>query len=255
MEETTFNLGPYLLGGFIGIIVGWVIGFFDSNLRTSKKIKQAEESAKIAIKEAEDKIAQAQARLASAPAQTAADDPGLLRIKNENGMLTLDLDGARVNPSALYPEQRKRLIEMLNLMRPWLEGRPAAPAPAIAPVPASPAPPPVMPPPAPATIPPASAPAPTSAPAPSAPASKKEEPAEAAPTTMVGQINMLLQARIANTKFASQGVSMIESVSGGVNVYVGLNRYEGIDEIPDEEVKALIRAAIAEWEKKYTPGL
>jgi len=248
MEETTFNLGPYLLGGFIGIIVGWVIGFFDSNLRTSKKIKQAEESAKIAIKEAEDKIAQAQARLASAPAQTAADDPGLLRIKNENGMLTLDLDGARVNPSALYPEQRKRLIEMLNVMRPWLEHKPVTAPPA--PIRATPAAdtrqgapvniaPPVAQKPAQTVI----------------PATKMDDKPAAAPTSMVGQINAILQLRIASTKLADQGVTMIESPTGGVYVYVGLNKFEGIDAVPDDDVKAAIRAAIAEWEKKYTPGL
>jgi hypothetical protein len=53
------------------------------------------------------------------------DDPGLLRIKNENGTFALDLDGTRVDPATLLPEQRRRLIEILNIMRPWLEGRSA----------------------------------------------------------------------------------------------------------------------------------
>src|SRR5215208_2747914 len=64
------------------------------------------------------------------PARTTVDDPGLLRIKNENGLLTLDLDGARANTSSLSPEQRRRLFEMLSLMRPWLEGR-SAPVPSM----------------------------------------------------------------------------------------------------------------------------
>jgi hypothetical protein len=34
-----------------------------------------------------------------------------------------------------------------------------------------------------------------------------------------------------------------------------LTRYTSVDEVPDAEVKAAIRAAIAEWENKYTPGL
>ena len=72
---------------------------------------------------------------------------------------------------------------------------------------------------------------------------------------MVGQINAILQTRITNTKLADMGVTMIESPGGGVFVYVGLNKFEGIDSVPDEEVKTVIRAAIAEWERKYTPGL
>src|SRR5215510_7106774 len=59
------------------------------------------------------------------------EDPGIMRIKNENGYLTLDLDGARVDTSALSPDHRKRLIELLTLIRPWLEGKPAA-APSMA---------------------------------------------------------------------------------------------------------------------------
>jgi hypothetical protein len=55
-----------------------------------------------------------------------------MRIKNENGFLALDLDGTRADTSALTVDQRKRLIEMLNVIRPWLEGKPA-PAPASPP--------------------------------------------------------------------------------------------------------------------------
>jgi len=252
MEQTTFNVGPYLLGGFIGIIIGWVIGFFDSNLRSSKKIKQAEESAQVALQEARDKTTQAEARMASVAATPVTiDDPGLLRIKSENGALTLDIDGTRVNPIALYPEQRKRLIEMLNVMRPWLEHKPVSmPAP-VTPPQATPSSISYAPPPAQA-VPPKPAPVQASSPA---PAPKKDDTPTAAPSSMVGQINAILQARISNTKLADVGVTMIESPGGGVYVYVGLNKFEGIDAVPDEDVKAAIRSAIAEWERKYTPGL
>jgi hypothetical protein len=92
-------------------------------------------------------------------------------------------------------------------------------------------------------------------PAASVTSKKNDDKPEAAPTSMVGQINAILQLRIANTNLATQGVTVMESPSGGVNVYVGINKYEGIEDVPSEEVKAAIRAAIAEWEKKYTPGL
>lgn len=258
MEGFTFTpeLG-LIVGGVIGMIIGWAIGFFDSNRNSSKKIKQAEELSQIAMQEAKDKIAQAEAQLAAVVNATSVtvDDPGLLRIKNENGALTLDLDGTRVNPIALYPEQRKRLIEMLNVMRPWLENKPVS-----APASVTPPPPPSQAMPSPVNVasasskpvPPRPAPVQLSTPV---SATKKEDAPVAAPTTMVGQINAILQSRIANTKLADLGVTMIESPSGGVYVYVGLNKFEGIDAVPDEDVKAAIRASIAEWEKKYTPGL
>jgi hypothetical protein len=34
-----------------------------------------------------------------------------------------------------------------------------------------------------------------------------------------------------------------------------LQKFDAIDDVPDETVKAAIRAAIAEWEKKYTPKI
>lgn len=250
MEEG-WNLTPILIP-LAALLAGWAIGFFDSNLRASKKIKQAEDSAKAAIEAAENKVAEAQAKLASIPEQpVTVDDPGLMRVKNENGLLTLDLDGTRVNPSALTIEQRKRLIEILNAMRPWLEGKPASPPARMT------TPPPSQPTPAPTPIasPPPPVHPPISTSKPPTPAVKKADEPEAAPTSIVGQINVILQARIANTPLASRGVALIESASGGVNVYIGMDKYEGVDAVPDEQVKAAIRAAIAEWERKYTPGL
>lgn len=246
MEEG-WNLSPILIP-LLALLAGWAIGFFDSNLRTSKKIKQAEDSARTAIQAAEKRFADERAKLVS-ETPSVHDDPGLMRVKNENGTLTLDLDGARVNTSAITAGQRKRLIEVLGAMRPWLEGKPAStppPPPAPAPVAATPAsspPPPVAPPPA------------VTASKAAKPAKKKADEPEPAPTSIVGQINLILQARIANTPLESPGVALIESPTGGVLVYIGLDKYEGVEDVPDEEVKVAIRAAIAEWERKYTPGL
>jgi len=214
-----------------GLVFVYLFGIFEGRSQGRKR-RMAEEE---------------QERKQLPPQTIEVDDPGLLRIKSADGSLALDLDGQRVNTDSLTPAQRKRLIEMLNAMRPWLEGKPS-------PAPATPPPSPPMPAPLPQTPPP---PQPVSAP--SSPKQKQEtknaDESEAPPTSIVGQINLILQTQIKNTPLEAKGVSLMESASGGVNVYVGIKRYEAIDDVPDEEIKAAIRAAIAEWENRYTPGL
>jgi hypothetical protein len=88
------------------------------------------------------------------------------------------------------------------------------------------------------------------------PAVKKTEPEKDIKSlSIVNQIDTVLQARIADTSLAKRGIRLQESIQGGVEVYVGLNKFLAVDDVPDEEIKATIRAAIAEWEKKYTPGM
>jgi hypothetical protein len=182
------------------------------------------------------------------PAIVTVDDPGLMRIKSENGFLTLDLDGTRVNTSALSGDQRKRLIEMLTLIRPWLEGKPAA-APAAPPPQAMPAAPqkPMQPIAQPAAAKPIAA-ANTAIIA-------KEDRTSAPATSIVGQIDSVLQEQLAGTALEERGIFLSQSPDGGVMVYVGLTKYMAIDDVPDADIKAAIRAAITAWENKYTPGL
>jgi hypothetical protein len=192
------------------------------------------------------------------PVTIKVDDPGLLRIKNEGGYIALDLDGTRVDTTALTTDQRKRLIEMLTLMRPWLESKPVAvPAKSTAATPSQPAPLAASAqsvPAAPSTaIPP---PAPTPQPAAARPATIAKEDRPSAPAgSIVTQIDSILQARIAGTPIEDRGVFLTQSPEGGVMVYVGLTKYSGINDVPDPEIRAAIRSAISEWENKYTPGL
>ena len=48
---------------------------------------------------------------------------------------------------------------------------------------------------------------------------------------------------------------LLEDPRGGVTVVVGEERYASIGEVTDPQIQAALRAAIARWEKKYTPGL
>jgi hypothetical protein len=78
---------------------------------------------------------------------------------------------------------------------------------------------------------------------------------QAAPTTMVGQIDAILQTHLASLPLENRVIRLIESPEGDVAVMVGLTRYNGVSEVPDPQVQEMIRAAIAEWENRYTPGI
>lgn len=230
---------PALWGlGLVVLLIGFFIGYVDSNIRSVKKIEAAETKANVARADAEQKLAAAEALKASAPA--AVDDPGLLRLKNKNGAPSLEMDGVILNAKNISPEQKKRLIELVTVMRPWVEGgqisaaipQPAA-APPTPPMPVSPK---------------------EAAPRPGQPLKKPEPDKQILSLSIVQQIDTVLQERLLNTPLEKSGIRLQESPQGGVEVYVGLQKFETIDEVPDETIKKIIRAAIAEWEEKYTPG-
>ena len=249
-----------ILAWIAAIIFVYIFGLYEGRGQGYKKRKAEEEQEK-------------KDRPASTPVtQTVTvDDAGLLRIKNENGSIALDLDGTRVNPISLSADQRKRLIDMLSIMRPWLEGRSAPASESVPRTPATPSAPsestsiaerletfagaptqsepaPVQPPSTPSQPSP-----PLTTPRPSTIA--KEDRPSAPANSIVSQIDSVLQARLDGTSLGARGIFLTESPEGGVIVYVGLTRYNGVDDVPDPEIKAAIRAAISEWEDRYTPGL
>ena len=216
---------------FIAVIVGWFIGFLDSNLRTAKKIEAAESSAELKMQEAERKIARA-----AQNSSTQQDEPGLLRLRKNEGRFMLELDGTLIT-GEISSDQRKRLIELITVFRLWLEGpvaTPSAPDPVQEVVPR---------------------PVPPSPPKPLAPIKKPEAEKVIASTSIVQQIDTILQTNMTDTPLAKRGIRLQESIQGGVEVYVGLQKFLAVEDVPDEAIKAAIRAAIAEWEKKFTPGL
>ena len=170
-----------------------------------------------------------------------------------DGGLHLQIDGQQMNTSALDAGQRKRLVAILTQMRPWLEAPKSTQTPAQArPVPSPQGTPPVRTKPA-ST--PSLSPKPTPVPKPAAPLQAEDDEPAPRPESIVAQIDSVLQTRLADTPLADKGIRLQESLEGGVLVWVGINKYESIDDVPDEQIKATIRAAIAEWEDKYTPGL
>ncbi|MBC7879255.1 MAG: hypothetical protein H7Y59_18960 [Anaerolineales bacterium] len=235
------------IGLIVGMLVGWGIGFFDSNSRTAKKIDIAEAKAVTAMMEADRKIAAAQAKLptdetSTTTIATAADNPGLLRLKNDNnGRFVVEMDGGPI-PDVLSPDKKKRLIELITVFRPWLEG--GQPLQAAAPSNTS-----SQTPPTPASV------QQTASPLPPISSAKPVDEKAIRSLSIVAQIDTVLQRRLIDTSLATRGIRLTESTIGSVEVYVGLNKYPSIDDVPDLEIKDAIRAAIAEWEQKYIPGM
>jgi hypothetical protein len=237
-----------LLGiGLAAMFFGYFFGLFEGRGQGAKKRKAEEEAENGAKIKFEPPLAP------PSPPVSPVEDRLLAISLYEKKQPQLELDGRRVNAYQLAPEQRKRLVELMLILRPWVESNsgqkqsvPVQPAPRPVTAPLSPAPLPLAPPP------------------PAAAAAKQTAPTAVTPntvtvpepalTSMVAQIDAILQARLVGTPLEEKGIRLVESIQGGALVFVGNKSYEGVGEVPDPEVQAAIRAATAEWEKRYTPG-
>jgi hypothetical protein len=63
------------------------------------------------------------------------------------------------------------------------------------------------------------------------------------------QIDEILQEMIANTPFEKRGITVNDAPDQGVMVTLDGKKYLGVKDVPDEEVRSLIRTAAAEWER------
>lgn len=213
------------------LFFGYGFGWFE----WGRKLKKLEEEQKSTDSNAPDRLMERVVELAPVSAPPAkAVEPYLLSLREVDDRLSIELEGRLLNVDTISAEQRKRLIEVVTRLRPWMEGRTAAPT--VAPIPEAP-----------------TAPAPQAAPTRPVPAPKKKEEV-IAPLSMVAQIDEILQKNIVGTPLEKSGLKLQETPGGGVTVVVGLKRYAGLGEVTDPEVQAMLRAAIAEWEKKFTPG-
>lgn len=252
IEYTTITWPVFQLVIVIVVVffLGAFLGFYTSGSEAKSKLKDAQlklESAEHARSESERALNAARAAQQAAPPIVSLPGKNLLRLWLDEGERPrLDLDGQAVDTSPISEASRKRLIMLINILRPWIEARPAAAPPPLPPAPVAVASSPVV------TAP---KPVPASAPAPATPLPAKKEEKPPAPLTMVGQIDEILQMRLVGGPLADRGIQLLESPEGTVIVVVGNQKFNGVGEVTDPQIQAEIRAAIAAWEKKYTPGL
>lgn len=71
------------------------------------------------------------------------------------------------------------------------------------------------------------------------------------PTAFIGEIDEILQRMVRELPAPPlQSVRVSSSESGALQILVGREIYSGADQIPDGQVRQLIQAAVAEWERR-----
>ncbi len=246
----------------VAAAVGYAVGLLDRRVTAGVKKKKQEKEEILADEKAAAKLAAEQAKAEQAKAEQAkAEQAKQEKIPENNEQTALrvlfdpsmkcfvEVDGQRVPSDGLTPEQRQRLVQVIVQIRPWIDGKasaPAAPSPAPSP----------LPPPAPIR---------TATPQPAASISqtapridpirgfrsllenevKKKEPVHL--LSIVAMIDEILQRKLESSPLASKKIKLEEGTMGEVLVHVGANRYSGIDSVPDPEIQALIKDAIAEF--------
>ncbi len=70
--------------------------------------------------------------------------------------------------------------------------------------------------------------------------------------SIAAQIDEILQQKLSGLPDEKRAIRLMELPGKGMVVMVGLDHYDGVEAVPDPEVRALIRECVAEWEQR--PG-
>lgn len=251
LEGLNFSMTtmPTILLWVIGLVVfglGAMLGYINMNIDARRKIEAAENKAEIIQADAEKKLAEAQLIKSQTPGFATQN---LLRMHEDGNRIVIEMDGKSLS-GALSASEKKRLLELISHVRPFIENAQVqtsiSPKPVMTQQPLQP------------TLRPA-----TPAVSEIKPVSmlgarqipKKLDPEnEFKLLSMVQQIDSVLQTKLQGSALENLGIRLQESLEGAVEVHIGTEVYDGIDSVPDEKVKAMIRAAITEWEEKHVPG-
>lgn len=95
-------------------------------------------------------------------------------------------------------------------------------------------------------------------PAPQKPAQSKESaPLEAdSPETevellsVIGEIEKILQEKLESSDLIDKGIHLMENHNREIRIWVGLDSYDSVDDIPDAGIRQIINSAVQEWEER-----
>ena len=68
--------------------------------------------------------------------------------------------------------------------------------------------------------------------------------------SLAQQVDDILQEKLSGSPLKDRGIRLLDVPGKGLVVMVGMNKYDGVEAVPDEQVKAIIRSAVDEWAKR-----
>ncbi len=76
------------------------------------------------------------------------------------------------------------------------------------------------------------------------------KPMEKPNKSIAAQIDEILQEKLEGSPLTSRAIRLMELPGKGMVVMVGLDQYDGVNSVPDPEIRELIRSCVAEWERR-----
>ncbi len=70
------------------------------------------------------------------------------------------------------------------------------------------------------------------------------------PKTVAGQISEIIDRMLEGNPLREKGIKLIENNHHGVDVWIGMEKFDGVDAVPNPEARQLIREAVAQWERE-----
>lgn len=208
---------PALIFLIVGILVGVLVMTVIGGRRKESEPSESTEPGNLMVSE-----------MPSLPEDRFESIAHLYREK-QSGKLVTDIKGkVHLTHNTIPSEELRVLQEASDNWQAWLGL--VAPAPAI----------PVMP----QQQPDASTPVTLASAARNAPVEKPRA------KTIVGQIEEILQELLPDSEYAGQNIHLGEEPNQGVVIWVGAQKFVGVDSVPDEGIRNLIQAAARRWEER-----
>jgi len=66
------------------------------------------------------------------------------------------------------------------------------------------------------------------------------------------QVDEILQEMLKSSPLANRAIRLMELPQKGMVVMIGLDQFDGVESVPDEEIRQILRAAVAEWERRVS---